>query len=379
MIGGAVALAGLATVLAACSTPPHPPGALALVVGGRNNEPAPQLLGRASSEVDDALLSGDAFSIVGVSGDPTVLYEKNLATGCDSQSGCAAAVSTFDSDVTSLMNRVRANTPQADTLSAIVLAAKQVDAAPGEGPKQLIVIDNGLQTSGEMPLQYPGALSVPPRALVAQLGGTDGDLRYLRGVHVLLTEIGADYPPQPVFTATDQERLQQLWQGLLTAAGADVQVENVAPSPTAPARGLPSVTPVPLPVSTPPSSVGCVVLRDDQVGFVPNEAVFTNQAATDAVLRPIARSLARSQISASVVGTTALPEAPPYPTSTDRATAVVRELEALGVPGSSLAPQGVGEHFNGFKPDMDATGHLVETEAVQDRLVFIQPVGDVCA
>lgn len=368
--------------IAGCSPPPrsHAAGAIALVVGGRSNMHRPRLSPQAHRLVQDAVLSGDTLFIVGVSGtSQPPLYTEDIATGCDSKPACDAVLRDYTTRINELLDEVKAQSKEADTLGAITVAARSLAGVDKPGPKQLLVIDNGLQTTGALPLQSPGALAVAPTEQATYLAKS-GDLPDLRGVDVTLSGVGDSYRPQPPLTEGERKNLVALWTAILRKAGAlRVDADSAPLADEPPLVGLPSVTPIvpdPTPVVAPS---GCVRIREDQIGFLPNKAVFKDSSAAGRVLRPIVAEIVRKRAPVTVTGTTALPEDPPFPLSKARANAVISLLVGLGVDRRLLNPQGVGVNFPGFVPDEGPDGTLIPAKAQQNRLVIIQPAGGRCS
>ncbi|MEV4349479.1 hypothetical protein AB0J83_33890 [Actinoplanes sp. NPDC049596] len=378
-LSGVLAL-GAAAFLAGCSdgpSAPHTAGGIALVVGGRSNMPRPVLAGRARDEVEKAFRSKDTLFIVGVSGSPKLLYTEKIENGCDSERACDAAADSYLGKVDKLLTRVVADSPEADQLAAIATAADHLRALTDDGPRQILMIDNGLQTSGDMPLQAPGALAVDPDEQAAAVLESQS-LPSLDEVDVLMAGLGAGFDPQPELGRPVQLRVQKLWQTVLTKAGAEVTViPNDLNDDLAPVAGQPKVTPVVFDEKPRPDGK-CYRIRDDQVGFLPGKDVFRDEAAARDVLTPIATDLKVQKVNVSVIGTTALPEDPPFPLSTKRAKRVAETLADLGVSPDSMITGGVGTGFSGFKPDTRPDGSLIPSLAMQNRLVIINPVGTSC-
>jgi outer membrane protein OmpA-like peptidoglycan-associated protein len=370
----------VAPILSACGDfkPPHQPGGIVFVVGGRNNMPKPTLVKEAKDILHDSVLSKDRLVIVGVSGSPKVLYTEDMKHDCDSTVACNAVVDDYQKQVDGLFAKVKADSEEADPLTAIEIAAKQLASLKTSGPRQIVVVDNGVQTTGELSLRAPGALSVSPQE-VAKHMAKDEKLQRLKGVEVLFTGLGSHYQPQGELSQNNIEKLEKLWGTVLSAGGATVTFGAAPLDRSAPTQGLPQVSPVSfdeVPIRT---EAGCTKIREDQVGFVPDQATLLDQQHAREILTPIAQELRDKKLTATVIGTTAMPEDPPYPLSKRRAEVVVGLLVDLGVPGASLTAVGVGTNFAGFVPDTDSSGQLIPTLAVQNRLVIVQPVGVSCA
>jgi outer membrane protein OmpA-like peptidoglycan-associated protein len=358
--------------------PPHPAGALALVIGARSNMPAPQLTDADVRVVKDSVQSGDVVSVVEVSGKPQLIATiKTSRDGCNSPDACAGAADSYLVQIRNVLAKVKATAPEADTLEAIGIAARAVAAS--SGPKHIIVIDSGLQTAGEMPLQPPGAMLDDPAAVAKALGDAHDVDPSLKGVDVLMTGVGDTYLPQERLPDGARQHLYSLWKTVLIQTGAQVTIDTSPLRQLKPAAGLPGVTKVPILDQPPPVQKPCIPIRADQVGFNPNLATFRDSNHAQEVLRPIADKLIKERLSATLVGTTALPEDPgPDSLSERRAEAVKSQLVGLGVSASSLTTRGVGVQFGGFVPDTDAKGNIIETAAVQNRLVIVEIAGSRC-
>jgi len=372
-----LAPAGLA---AGCNqAPPHSAGAIAIVIGNHANMPEPQISSQIQTVLDDSLLSQDMMYVVSVSGDPGNVYQQQLATACGGGPACTGAKASFNTGVVNtLVSRAKATTAQSDPLDAILIAAKDVDSANTSGPKQIIVLDNGLQTTGDLTLQSPGALSVLPSAVVQQLEATPGKLAPLNGIKITWSGLGATYTPQQQVPFDSIDQLQSLWTAILQAGGAQVSFEEDSGTGAGPVPGLPAVDTVSF-ATAPPHGSKCYRLREDQIGFEPGLAVFRDPAQARQILQPIAQSLISAGLDATVIGTAALPGSEWTTLSKQRAKVAAGVLESLGVPAASLTTDGVGVHFSGFVPDTSSSGQLIETEAVQNRLVIVQPVGVQCS
>ena len=374
-----VAVVAFMAVACAKSRPPHPSGGLAIVAGGRANMPRLALTASAMKMHDDAVLSSDELFVVGVSGDPQVLYDEKIENNCDDPTTCGAVVRQYQSQTAQLLAATAAKTPEADTLGAIMLAARSLTAVQGNGPRRILVIDNGLQTAGDMQLQGPGALAVDPAAAAKDLSASD-KLRDLRGTEVLFTGLGSRVDPQGKLSSNTLSRLEKLWRSVLEAGGARVTIDP-APLPEESASGkpFPKVTVVPDGDQVTDPGTGCFRIRADQVGFQPDKPDLVDENAARKVLEPIAEELKRKNVKVTVIGTTAYPETDSVhnPLSHARAETVVRILESLGVNRSLLIADGVGTQFAGYvNPAQGGTAN--EFIAVRMRLVIISPVGGSC-
>jgi flagellar motor protein MotB len=367
-----LALASIATTVltAGCTTTPprpHEPGAIAFVVGGRNNMPRPQLVQQARGMLDEAVLSNDSLFIIGVSGRPQVLYSESIANRCDSKLACDATLASYRKGMGELLDKVAAKAPEADTLQAISLAARAVQGVANHGPKRIVVIDNGLQTAGAMQLQDP--VIADPTTLTARLDAA-GELPDLSGMQIVLTGLGAGAPPPQSATTGQLAYLERFWKTILTAGGAStITIDSTPLTNIPPAPDLPTVSVVDL-----DTVQGCHRLTDAELGFRPDTATLQDEAAAKRILEPIAKQITARGTAVTVAVTAAAPEADPAnPLSTARAVRMLELLVELGTPRNLLTANGVGTRFSGYRAIDPNT-----PQARQNRLVILQPAGATC-
>lgn len=334
--------------------------------------PTPELpVGLPTSVVEDAIRSEDTLYMVGVDGSPGVVGSpKSTASDCDSADSCGYAVDDFQEEVEQGIAEMKATAPEADTLGAIAEAARQIGASPGL--RQIIVIDNGLQTDGAFRLQGTRVLFSDEETdmdLLAERLRNESRLEpALEGVVVTWVGLASSSPPQEVADQRPRANLRKLWEKILAAAGAKVTFVGGLQDGEPPAHpDLPPVTPVDVTDEPIDATDPCPTIFDDQVGFVPNEAEFRDPARARQALEPIARGLITRQQSASLVGYVALPERPgPLPLSLSRAQAVHALLVQLGVPASLMAPVG-----GGLAPEASGASEPAEALAQYRRVEVI--------
>lgn len=348
------ALLATLTATAACSEAPErtrDPGALAIVAGARSNMPPPEIpVELRESVLDEAILNQDTLYFVQVSGEPRVYHTEDTSSDCDSTDACRFEVEDILGVVDTALAQARATAPEADTLGAIAAAARAMEGRAGR-TRRIIVVDNGLQTAGELRLQSPRALFSDSTELVDSLAA-GRRLPDLTGVEVTWVGLGSSAAPQQVPDERPRANLRDLWTGIIEKAGGRVTFAGSLPDGAAAQTGLPPVAAVDVSDEPIAPADPCPTVFDDQVGFMANKAEFRDPQRARDVLQPIAAGLATRAQSARLVGYVAQPERVTLrPLSLQRAEAVRDLLVELGVPASLLTAEG-----GGLAPGADPDG-----------------------
>lgn len=344
------------------------PGALAVIVGAHSNMVAPSLIGAVQAEIDTASDHGSAATVIVPDGTPTAEATIDLATPNDNP--------LYQQDLVNQLNTLidssRADSPEVDLLGALALAGRSVtDAA---GPRTVIVIDSGLQTTGALRFQdQDGALLDANPGEVVDLLRRTRQLPDLTGIRVVFTGLGDTAAPQQTLPQPARAVLVELWKAIVEAAGATAEIKEAPLPDTRRLDGLPPVTVVPVAVRSVGPVPSVTVLRDGTVGFLPDQAVFRDPAAARAVLADYAAEI-RNGKRAVLTGTTASvgSEQGRLALSRDRAGAVRDLLISLGAAPDRIQARGVGSDFPGYVPDRDPQGNLDPLRAAQNRQVIIE-------
>ncbi|MQA12635.1 MAG: OmpA family protein [Pseudonocardiaceae bacterium] len=342
------------------------PGALALVVGAHANMVEPSMVDAVQAEIETAAELGSTTTVIVADGTPTASRSLSLeAENPLYQQDRIAQLGT-------MVREARADSPEVDLLGAIGLAARAVtDAA---GPKTLVVIDSGLQTTGALRFQdRDGALFDADPAEVSDHLARTGQLPDLRGMRVVFVGLGDTAPPQQSLPQLRRAALLDLWRGIVEKAGAEVEIREAPLPDTRELDGLPPVTTVPVAVDVAGPAEQITVLRNSTVGFLPDQAVFRDPDQARAVVDEIAAAIKNGQ-RAVLTGTTAKAGTPEgrAELSLQRANAVADLLVGLGAPAERIETRGVGSDFPGYVPDHDAQGNLDPIRAAQNRQVIVE-------
>lgn len=354
---------------AGCDTKPTAaPGALAVIVGAHSNMVAPSLVDTVKTEIDTASDLGSPATVIVDDGSPTASAPLALKTANDNPLYRQDQVKQLKN----LIDKTRADNPEVDLLAALNLGVRSVSDAAG--PKTIVVIDSGLQTTGALRFQdQDGALlNANPDEVVDQLRRTQ-QLPNLTGMRVVFTGLGDTAPPQQPLPAPARAVLVALWTKIVESAGGKADVKQAPLPGTRTLSGLPPVTIVPVAMRSIGPLPSVTVLRDGAVGFVPNQAVLRDPEQARATLADYAKAIKDGK-RALLTGTTASDGTPEYRRglSEKRAIAVRDLLVSLGAPADSIRTRGLGSGFPGYVPDRDAQGNLDPIPAAQNRQVIIE-------
>jgi outer membrane protein OmpA-like peptidoglycan-associated protein len=371
----------LVPLLAACSNgftpsavdltcPTAAGGPVTLAVGARANNPAPALPPVIVDLMREAAKQSHTISIVRVDGSPSVAFQGTFASTAANDvaknNELEQFIQTAQSEVTSLQPK----SPEADVLAALGEAAR---ITPEGGT--VVLMDSGLQTTGQIRFQDPGTFGADPNDFVTYLRNRQL-MPQLSGRSVVLVGLGNTADPQPALDPSLRTEVTTLWQTVAQAAGAScVQVLNTAAGRTSVQTSVP-VSSVPLPVVPPFQPCGETVLRDgDTVGFLPDQAVFRDPAAARNTLQQLASLLVGGRQQIKLIGTTATwgpSEADRVDLSKRRAEAVKSVLVELGVEAGRITTVGAGTSWPGRVNDIAPDGSLIPTAAELNRSVIVQ-------
>ena len=252
------------------------------------------------------------------------------------------------------IQRVIACDPEVDYMAALNLAVRSLSSLEGYTSKTIVVIGTGLSTAGVLDFQN-NLLSADPGTVVELLGEKD-EIPDFSGITVYWQQMGDVALPQESLTAAQRNTLQQIYGGLVEAGGGTFVYNDIIASPVNAEVSYPAVTPVDLPADTPirydpellSSDEGVlpepIVLTEEQVRFVGDQAEYLRPEEAEDVLRPIADFLADSQATVLLCGTTAGDENSSFSLelSQARAEAVRDTLIQLSVAPHQIIAVGLG-------------------------------------
>jgi outer membrane protein OmpA-like peptidoglycan-associated protein len=350
--------------------PTQPGGPVTLAVGARANSAAPVLPPAIGDLMREAAKQSHAVSLVRVDGSPTVSFQGTFGTDAANDVARNQELEMFIQDVEARVAALLPKTPEADVLAALGEAAR---ITPEGGT--VVLVDSGLQTTGQIRFQDPGTFGADPNEFVAYLQARSL-MPSLTGRSVVLIGLGNTAEPQAALDPSLRTRVTALWQTVVSSAGAAcVEIIDTAASRTSVTTDVP-VTPVALPTVPPFQPCGETVLRDgDTVGFLPDQAIFRDPAAARATLQDLATLVINGRQNVELIGTTAMAgpsEEGRIVLSNQRAEAVKGVLVELGVPADRITTRGVGATWPDRIPDIAPDGSLIPTAAAQNRSVIVR-------
>ena len=355
-------------------------GATALIIGNRQNAAVPQLAAE-NKAVDAAIGRGDRFFVIAESGTPDEQPGVDQTAECvkfKSAIACNKVRDDFKTGFAANVQGIQAGSPEASLMKSLYVAGRALNGDNSgdiTGPKQLIIVDSGIDTAPPLSMRDLDVLNWDPRVVIDAIKEAKNTLPNLKGVKVQLIGLGAVADPQKPLTGDQQSKLIRLWRIILTESGAQLTNEHGSevPEPVEARTDLKPAYRVHIAKrkpSPPPAPCKTFSLNEAALGFKPNVATFYDKEKARKVVAKYAKDLIRAGVGVALTGTTAYPETDPRnPISNARAEAVRDLLIDLGVPKSKIVTQGVGINFPRYK---DPHGDPVAE--IKMRLVIVDPL-----
>jgi len=249
-----------------------------------------------------------------------------------------------------------ANDAQVDYLEGLRMAVRSLSSLEGYDSKTIVVIGTGLSTQGTLNFQN-NLLSVEPETVLDQLEEKD-EIPDFAGINVVWQQMGDVASPQRNLSQTQRKRLQEIWGGIVECGGGTFVYNDIMPNPVDTEASYPAVDTVELPAEMPIAFdeemfdtadesllEEPVMLTEEQVSFVPDQAAYLDEEGAVETIQPIADYLIENeQITVLLAGTTAGDEDSAYTMtlSQERADAVRNTLIQLGVDESRIITVGLG-------------------------------------
>jgi OmpA-OmpF porin, OOP family len=357
-----------ATTSFGCVQPKAP---LALAIGARANSPSPNAaLGKLSPLISSAASAQVPITVIRIDGQPQEIFSQSFTTDAGNSGSRQQDLDNFLQGLGNVIaQKLTARAPQADTLTALTLAAQAT--TPGSN---VVLVDSGLQTVAPLSFQESGLLDAVPSDVVNFLRD-DKLLPNLKGRHVLLMDLGYTVSPQPPLDLEQQQNVTAIWEQIAKAAGASCVAVDSQPPGSATLSNVPPVSVVPVPRPQQINTCGDTVLNaSNHVNFIENTATFIDPSGAQATLQQLADKLQNGQQRVKLIGTTATNGTIAYRInlSNERAEAVKQVLVNDDIAASRITTEGVGTDWPGHVPDIGPGGVLLPGPAEQNREVIAQ-------
>ena len=348
---------------------------LCIIVANRKNQPDYSDSETLHTALKSVIESYGKVQIIVPDGSPYIQGSYSIEKPAKRMSSSKAADWTEMqmSSMYNILTTARAQTPEADLLSAISLAGRWLNDRDGE--KQLLIIDNGLSTVGL--LDFTKNLIRVDADTIAEYLQEKEAIPSLRGIDVIWIGLGDTADAQKALTPANRKNLERIWNSICITGGVDsVTFRGDAPS----ADSLPEVTPVDI-ISETPMEVSDTRsqtwwLGEEKCQFRPDSAEFVDIDATKALLQPIVEAVENENLTLGFCGTTArAPRATEQgcqELSLERALAVENLMIEMGMDAQHIgATLGRGYNHPYYIDDRNEDGTLNEQIASVNRSVII--------
>jgi len=361
--------------LTACNAPnTKNPVALAIVLGNHANAKALNLTGtEIVKEVSAATASYGFISIVRADGDPKLSDAWTISP--PSTLGLPESklkqISTQQAkEILASLSTVKASSPELDTLKALNTAVRSFADAPENSARQILVLDSGLSTSGELNFIKSDFLNATPNAVVDHLNSRNA-IPNFSGTTVTWIALGDVSAPQKELLPNQKENLKKIWTAIIEKTGGKAIFLDTLPSNNDnPASDYPKVSTIDF-LSDDQTNIGNVdalVFRNIQ--FIGDSAEYIDPKAADSILKPVADYIkATPGFSILIIGTTAGSNNKEFcvQLSLKRAEAVRSTLISLGAAENQIKTIGLGYSDPWHIPDTRDDGSLIESISSQNR------------
>ncbi len=337
------------------------------------------------SQIYDSAYSWGNVSAVCVDGDPTIRCNYDIQDpGKSINEAKKKQLAKKNTDaILSTIAKIKASTPEINTLQAIKNSADALNGTTGNCQKSMIIFDSGLSTSGFLNFANQNLLDVPVDLIIEQLKGKHA-IPNLSDIEVTWIGLGQVCGAQDSLTSVYRYKLQEIWSAVLVAGGA----ESVFFDPT-PIADEENNTELP-PCSIVPIIADCLdldevitadnlpeVIKFDEntsVKFVADKADFIDPGKAESSLIPIAEYLsAHPDEQLYIIGMTATigDESAGKRLSRQRAEKCKELMLRHGVAEKQIDCVGLGHTPNVLRAiDVNESGKLIEEMAKLNRAVF---------
>ena len=326
--------------------------------------------------VRQSFLSGGQVVIIAADGAPYFVssYDLDLSGISDSKKIKYAneATDVVAADACSVMPM----TGEIDVIEALMLAARNID--PNADANKVFYLGSALSTDGVLSFSNAAHLNSDAEHVVNSLKEIHAIPQFPENTEVILAGVGDVCKPQDTLSYTARDSLLDIWKQVCIAGGADVRVITASPAPAEEHPEFPEVSLVPIAEDYVPD-IPRGRLDSEQVSFEPGSCKLSNPDKVRDLLTPLANQMIHNRQTVLLGGSTAS-----FGTSEscvdfgeDRARAIAKVLNDLGVPSEQIIIRGLGFEHPLHIPDLNPDGSLNEKYAQLNRCVFVYPIDSV--
>lgn len=364
---------------------------LVVVIGSHVNAPRPNL-GLVEDQVYNACYTYGSVTLVCDDGDPyTVVVDLPVQESNLSENKKKQIANNQTKQILSAASQMQARTDEVNTLKAIQLGARSLASAEAdrtdvELTRQMVVLDSCLSTTGALSFTEHNLNSIDVDDIIVQLKDMD-ELPALDDVSVTVYTCGDTAgSKQKSLTEANRHTLQNVWESILEAGNADVNMKDDLPLTSIyDEESMPKVTPISVvqdsvdihdteDVDEAFADGGVISFDEKSIAFNPGTAELADKDAAKKALTYVVEYMGNHpDFKLLVCGTTACWGGKDYclNLSNDRASAVCKLLtEDFGIDKSRVQPVGVGYSFDEFYTyDQTPDGKLDDEIAPVNRSV----------
>ncbi len=375
MISIGLIIVSIMVIFSGCTNTPRT--STSLVLGIHENFP---LISYNNKSIYDSIYNacysyGD-FSAVVVDGDPQICasYEIKSPDKMVDGSKHKSIAEDYTNQVISSLSDTVAQTPEVDTLQAIIMSANALNASDCE-VKKMLVYDSGLSTTGLLNFAEKNIIDADPQILIEQLKKYKA-IPDLSGIDVSWVGLGEVCGNQLRLSTSYKAKLKEIYDAILIAGNAKSIDYDMSPLTNETSEfDFPHVTKVPIPQDTIGDDFHFLKFDNETINFQKDTAEFVDEDIARQALFDVAEQLINHRNTKVVLAASTAT----YGTvqscenlAERRADAVKRLLVEMGVNDSQLCVYAIGQAKSRLRAeDLDSEGNLISEMAEKNRAVFI--------
>lgn len=320
--------------------------------------------------------TGKKYSLIVLDGKPNVNYENELSFPKKLLIDSENNAHILESEIAQLTSTI-AEDPEIDILEGLDVARRVLSTS--QDTKRLIIFSSGLSTTGVLNFaKNPELLNTNPSEIVDKLFNSKS-IPDLSGIDIVWFGLCDVAGNQEKLSNQHESQLENIWRAILESA----KVNSLDIRLDVPLCGTGEDENVEYPPVSIVESSGILELPEDEIGFMPDQAVFVSEIDAIETLKYYAECIMAGAGEYYIVGSTATvgSAASSVDLSEKRAEAVKSILcSTYGISEDCLLTFGLGHDNLGGKyewrdNDINEDGTLNEAIAKKNRKVLIIDAG----